>query len=144
MKKPEVVGMIQKLLFKIYIYLKDKFDPNYPTTQEEIFCTKICLALIDLPESSLTMSPISYKRFIKNEEKNIFVIITNRQISLINHIYGYNLVIEDDELYSNIIKKFDTTLEQKRLKLENEMKENIQHSLQVILEKITNSPSINE
>lgn len=144
MKKPEVVGMIQKLLFKIYIYLKDKFDPNYPTTQEEIFCTEICLALIDLPESSLTMSPISYKRFIKNEEKNIFVIITNRQITLINHIYGYNLVIEDDDLYSNIIKKFDTTLEQKRLKLENEMKENIQHSLQVILEKITNTPSINE
>lgn len=144
MKKPEVVGMISKLLFKIYIFLKEKFDPHYPITQEEIFCAKICMALIDLPGSSLTMSPISYKRFIKNKDKNIFVIIENRQISLINHVYGYNLVIEDDDLYSNIIKKFDNTLEQKRLKLENEMRENIQHSLQVILEKITSVPSTNE
>lgn len=144
MKKPEVVGMIQKLMFKIYIYLKERFDPHYPITQEEIFCTKICISLIDLPESNLTMSPISYKRFIKNEQKNIFVIINNRQISLINHIYGYNLVIEDDDLYSEIIKKFDNTLEERRLKLEDEMKKNIQHSLQVILEKITSVPLTNE
>lgn len=136
MQRPEVVGMLSKLLFKIHIYLKEKFDPKYPVSQEEIICTQICLKLINSSNSQLTMSPISNKRFIKNEDKDIFVIIDNRQISLINHVYGYNLVIEDDDMYSDIVKNFDLTLEKRRLILENEMKENIRHSLQTILEKV--------
>ena len=136
MQKPEVVCMLSKLLFKIYVFLKEKFDPKYPISQEEIICTQICLKLINSSNSQLTMSPISNKRFIKNEDKDIFVIIDNRQISLINHVYGYNLVIEDDDMYSDIVKNFDLTLEKRRLILENEMKENIRHSLQTILEKV--------
>lgn len=137
MQKPEVVGMISKVLFKIYVYLRDKFDPKYPISQEEIICSQICLALINSEKSNLTMSPISNKRFIKNEEKDIFVIINNRQITLINHVYGYNLVIEDDDMYSEITKSFDLVLEKRRQTLENEMRDNIRHSLQTILEKVT-------
>ena len=137
MQKPEVVGMISKVLFKIYVYLRDKFDPKYPISQEEIICSQICLALINSEKSHLTMSPISNKRFIKNEEKDIFVIINNRQITLINHVYGYNLVIEDDDMYSEITKSFDLILEKRRQTLENEMRDNIRHSLQTILEKVT-------
>jgi len=137
MIKPEVVGMISKLIFRLYIYLKDKFDPKYPITEEEIYCSKICLTLIDSPNSQLTMSPISYKRFIKNEEKDVFVVINNREITLINHVYGYNLMMEDENMYQNIIQKFDLTLEQKRQKFENEMRDNVRHSLKTILEKIS-------
>jgi len=39
-------------------------------------------------------------------------------------------------MYSDIVKNFDLTLEKRRLILENEMKENIRHSLQTILEKV--------
>jgi hypothetical protein len=137
MEKPKVVGMISKILFKFYIYLKEKFDPRYPTTEEEIYCSNICLTLIDSSDSYLTISPISNKRFIKNENKEIFVIINNREITLINHVYGYNLMMEDENMYQNIIQKFDLTLEQKRQKFENEMRDNVRHSLKTILEKIS-------
>jgi hypothetical protein len=95
------------------------------------------LTLIDSSDSYLTISPISNKRFIKNENKEIFVIINNREITLINHVYGYNLMMEDENMYQNIIQKFDLTLEQKRQKFENEMRDNVRHSLKTILEKIS-------
>ena len=45
-------------------------------------------------------------------------------------------MIEDDHLFNSIIEKFDDTLENKRLELEAEMKQNIKHSLQNILDKV--------
>jgi hypothetical protein len=45
-------------------------------------------------------------------------------------------MIEDDQLYNLIIEKFDGVLEARRLELEAEMKTNIKHSLQNILDKV--------
>ena len=130
------MNTLSKLLFKIYLYLKERFDPTQPATVEETFCTDICLSLIEMENSRLTYAPISNKRFIKNDSKGIFVVIDHRMINLINHVYGYNIMIEDDELYKSIIEKFDGVLEAKRLELEAEMKANIKHSLQTILDKL--------
>jgi hypothetical protein len=130
------MNQLSKLLFKIYLYLKNRFDPTPPATDEEIFCTDICLSLIGMENSRLTYAPISNKRFIKNDTKDIFVVIDHRVINLINHVYGYNIMIEDDVLFKTIIGKFDDTLENKRLELEAEMKQNIKHSLQNILDKV--------
>ena len=127
------MNQLSKLLFKIYLYLKNRFDPTPPPTDEEIFCTDICLSLIGMENSRLTYAPISNKRFIKNDTKDIFVVIDHRVINLINHVYGYNIMIEDDHLFNSIIEKFDDTLENKRLELEAEMKQNIKHSLQNLL-----------
>jgi len=130
------MNTLSKLLFKIYLYLKERFDPTQPATVEETFCTDICLSLIEMENSRLTYAPISNKRFIKNDSKGIFVVIDHRVINLINHVYGYNIMIEDDHLFNSIIEKFDDTLENKRLELEAEMKQNIKHSLQNILDKV--------
>lgn len=130
------MNTLSKLLFKIYLYLKERFDPTQPATVEETFCTDICLSLIEMENSRLTYAPISNKRFIKNDSKGIFVVIDHRMINLINHVYGYNIIVEDDDLYNSIIEKFDDTLENKRLELEAEMKQNIKHSLQTILDKL--------
>lgn len=130
------MNTLSKLLFKIYLYLKERFDPTQPATVEETFCTDICLSLIEMENSRLTYAPISNKRFIKNDSKGIFVVIDHRMINLINHVYGYNIMIEDDHLFNSIIEKFDDTLENKRLELEAEMKQNIKHSLQNILDKV--------
>ncbi len=130
------MNTLSKLLFKIYLYLKERFDPTQPATVEETFCTDICLSLIEMENSRLTYAPISNKRFIKNDSKGIFVVIDHRMINLINHVYGYNIIVEDDDLYNSIIEKFDGVLEAKRLELEAEMKANIKHSLQTILDKL--------
>ena len=142
--KKEVVGLTRRILFRIYLKLRNVLNPKSPLSQEELYCSQICLTLIGDPESHLTMSPISQKRFIINSEKDIFIIIHNRLVTIINHVYGYNMIIEDNELYGSVIKKFDLVLEKKRQDLEDDMKKNIQTSLKSILQKVKDSPSIHE
>lgn len=133
----KTLGYVPKLLYKVYLYLKEKFDPRPEVTFEEISCVKICKKLINFPNSNLTFAPKSMKRFIKNDEHGMFVVIENRIINIINHVYSYSVYIENTELYSELLEIFDDSLENRRNELENQIRKNIQHSLQDILEKIT-------
>jgi hypothetical protein len=134
----KVVGFIPKILFKIFLYLKERFDPKKPIPEEEKITIEICSKLIDLSGSKLTIAPISNKRFIKNSEKKIFIVIENNSISLVNDIYNHSVYVTNDELYHELCKKFDECLDNERLRLENEIKNNIEHSLQEILIRIQN------
>ena len=135
MTRPDPVGFVSKFLFKLHLYLQQRFDPRQPATREEVLCTQICLTLIDQPDCKLMMGPLSQKRFIKHEDKGIFVIINHRHVSVINHIYGYNLLLEDDQLFKELIEKFDHELERRRQALEDEMRAHIQDSLNTILDR---------
>lgn len=135
MKKP-VVGYISKFLFRIYLSLKEKFDPRPLITKEERCSVDICQKLIPRKTSKLNYAPKSLKRFIKNDEFNMFIVITNSTIHLINHVYSYSVYIEDRDLYDELLESFDLELEKRREELENEIVSNIQHSLDNILKKI--------
>jgi len=134
----QIVGYIPKLLFKLYLYLKNKFDPPKPPKDEELFCVQICEKLIKLEDSKLYYSPLSHKRFIRNESKDMFIVLESLTINLINHVYSYNVYIETGNLYSEIITKFDEELERRRTLLEEEIKTNIKHSLKSILDRVSN------
>ena len=134
--KNDVVGYLPKLMFKIYLHLKNKFDPKYPITDEERLCLEITKKLIENQSSILTLAPLSQKRFIKNDELRMFIMIENRVINIINHIYSYTLVIEDYDAYQKIISEFDNKLDSIRISLEAEFRLNIQSSLKNILESI--------
>jgi hypothetical protein len=125
------------LLHRFYLYLKNKFDPTTPPKEEEIYALEICKKLILSPNSKLTNAPISFKRFIKNDDYNMFIVINNRTISLINHVYSYNVFIESHEHYIDIYEMFDNEMEKRRQELEDEIKNNIKHSLKEILKKIS-------
>lgn len=133
----KISGYVPKLLFKLYLRLKEQFDNKPPTPEEVKFAIQICQKLLEFPESKLTYAPISNKRFIKNEEKNIFVVIEHRNISVVNHSYSYSLYVEDDAMYGGIIKSFDSTMESQRKTLEQEMSNNIQFTLKKVLERIS-------
>jgi hypothetical protein len=134
--KDNVVGYIPRLMFKVYLYLKNKFDPKPPITEEEKFCIEITKELINRENSVLTLAPLSQKRFIKNDELNMFIMIDNRLINIINHIYSYTLVIEDTNSYEEILSNFDKKLDSIRISLETEFRSNIQSSLKNILDSI--------
>jgi len=125
------------LLHRFYLYLKNKFDPTPPPKEEELYAVEICKKLIMNINSKLTNAPISFKRFIKNDENNMFIVINNRTITLINHVYSYNIFIEDDNNYSDICMLFDNEVEKRREEIETEIKNNIQHSLKEILRKVS-------
>jgi hypothetical protein len=132
----KVVGYIPRLLFKIYLNLKERFDPTPPIPEEEKISVQICKKLILDPDSELTFTPISGKRFIKNESKNMFIVIEHHTINLINHVYSYSIYLSSQTDYKEIIQSFDGILENKRQSLEDEIRSNIQHSLQTILKKL--------
>jgi hypothetical protein len=132
----KVVGYIPRLLFRIYLSLKEKFDPTPPIPEEEKITVEICKRLINNPESKLTYAPISNKRFVKNEEKNMFIVIEQHTINLINHVYSYSVYLSNSNEYNEIISGFDKVLEHERQSLEDEIRSNIQHSLTTILEKL--------
>ena len=116
--------------------LKERFDPTPPVPEEEKITVEICKKLISDSESELTYAPISGKRFIKNESKHMFVVIEHHTINLINHVYSYSVYLSKNSDYNEIVVSFDKILEDKRQCLEDEIRSNIQHSLQTILKKL--------
>jgi hypothetical protein len=135
MKNKQIVGYVPRLLFKIYLTLKEKFDPRPPVTPEEQCSIDICKELIPRQSSKLNYAPKSSKRFIKNDEFDMFIVINNSTIHLINHVYSYSVYIESSDLYSELLETFDLELERRREELELEITSNIQHSLKNILAK---------
>ena len=130
------MGFIPRLLYKIFLNLRERFDPKPPVPEEEKITIEICKKLIADPNSKLTYAPISNKRFIKNEDKNMFIVMETHTINMINHVYSYSVYLSDTNDYRNLTDSFDKILEAQRTSLEDEIRNNIQHSLKSILEKL--------
>ena len=124
------------IVYKFYLHLREKFNPKPEITDEERFAVEISKKIIKLDDTLLYFTPLSEKRIIKNDNKEIYVVIHQRNITIINHVYSYSIYIESDELYNSVIDIFNETLEKKREVIELEIKSNIQHSLKTISEKL--------
>jgi len=133
----KVVGFIPKILYRIFLYLKDKFDSKPEIKQEEQFCVEICKKLIEDENSELHYTPISHKRLIRNDNQDMFIVIENRVINLINHVYSYSVYIENDTFYTEVLDCFDKKIAEVQGNLEKQIRDNIQHSLKKILEKVS-------
>lgn len=136
MEKYEVVGFIPKLLFRIFLFLKDKFDPKAQITDEERFARQICDKMIIHPDSKLNFSPLTSKRIIKNETLNMYIVMENYMVHVINHVYSYSVYFQDSSAFKELIDSFDQVMEKRREVLETEIRSNIQHSLKKILDKL--------
>jgi hypothetical protein len=125
------------ILFKLFLYLKNKFDPK-PVVSEEInTSTQITLKLLDYEDTEVIYAPLSNKRFVINESKSMSITIENRVVHIINHVYSYSIYIDDNDCYRNIITKFDLISEKKKEILEEKISNNIKHSLNKILEGLS-------
>jgi len=124
------------VLYRFYLHLKEKFDPKPEITDEQRYAIQIAKRLIKLPNTHLYIAPISNKRYIKNDEKEMFIVIEGPNITLINHVYSYSVFIEYSQLLHDLMESFNITMENKRIELEIEIKKNIQHSLKNILENM--------
>lgn len=136
MDRKEVVGFVPNLLFKVFLYLRERFDPKPPIPEEEKIVFDICHKLIDDPNSKLTLAPISNKRFIKNTTKDIYVVIEKNLVSITNNIHTHSMYISDYEGIDEVIVKFDNLLDLQRITLEKEIKDRVKNTLHVILERV--------
>lgn len=112
------------------------FRPKEEKTQNEAICTAICRKMISHEDSKFMIAPLSEKRYIKNATLNLFVVLEDRQVSITNHVYHYDVKLSDRDWYK-LIRSYNEKTENLRMGYENEIKSQIVHSLSKILDKIS-------
>ena len=95
----------------------------------------ICRRLINHDSSKFLIAPLSGKRYIKNEEVDLFIIIYDNHLSITNHVYHYDVVLNQREM-DKINHMYDNKTERIRQQFENEIMGQINSSLQSIQDKL--------
>lgn len=99
----------------------------------------ICRRLINHDSSKFLIAPLSGKRYIKNEEVDLFIIIYDNHLSITNHVYHYDVVLNQREM-DKINFMYDNKTERIRQQFENEIMGQINSSLQSIQDKLLKKP----
>jgi hypothetical protein len=92
----------------------------------------ICRSIILKNNTDLLISPLSGKRYANNETLGIHIFIREDSIDIINHSYQYNIPI-CNKSHQTILNIFDGHVEMKREKMEDDIRSNVKHSLENIL-----------
>ena len=131
-----IIHRLKRKIQKKYINLirLTQFQNNVVSEYEKD-CILICKKLIKKEESILMSAPISNKKYIKNDENDIFVILDSYNVQVINHIYSYNVYLSEKS-WDYLISYFNNEIEKRREEFEKEITSNIKHSLQNILIKL--------
>lgn len=108
-----------------------------PKNEYEIEALAICKRLAGTEGSTLLMSPISGKRYIRSKDNQIHVIIEGHLVTIVNHSYSYVIPMEGKS-HERLIRMFDMEVEVRRGIMENEIRDNIKHSLSTIYKKLVN------
>ena len=128
---------VKRFIAKVAIYLSKKTNPKSVNENSKI-CLNICRRLIRDKHSKLLIAPISGKKYIKNSELGLFVIMDGGKISITNHVYHYDIFLDMKE-WEKISKIFDARTESDRQIYENEIHNQIEFSLQSILDKVSDN-----
>jgi hypothetical protein len=118
----EIYGNI---IFPLNFFLR--FENNKKLYKEE----HLSYAVIRIYNKYLLL----YKKYIRNEENDIFVILDSNNVQVINHIYSYNVLLSDKS-WEFLTSYFNNEVERRRIEFEREITSNIQHSLKNILTKL--------
>ena len=123
----------QKTYLKVVRYGTSESHKKHNDYEKE--CVTICKLLILKRNTALLISPISNKRYIKSDEKNIFIIIETQQMTIVNHSYSYTIDIFGKS-FERLSKIFDEEVEKRRQEMEREIRSNVKHSLTNIYENL--------
>lgn len=124
---------VQRFYISAYKMANPEFTLERPS--HEVECISICKKLIKIEDSILLMTPLTEKRFIKNEKMGIYVIMEKYNVQVINHIYSYNITL-GDKSWGKLIDFYNQEIEKRRHQFESEIRSNIKHSLKNILHDI--------
>jgi hypothetical protein len=128
--------LIAKLWFKKQTELNKREN-----TDNEKICSTICRKLINHQSSKFLIAPLSGKRYIKNTELGLFVILDEGKVSVTNHVYHYDVTLSFKE-FSRLTRMYDNRTERNREAYEEEIKSQIVYSLSTILDKVNNGVTV--
>jgi hypothetical protein len=104
---------------------------------------KICLKLISDKDSEFMIAPMSQKRFIINENLNLFILIDYGRVEITNHIFHYDVRLSNRD-YERITYLYDTETEKRRSNTEMTIKSNIKNTLEKVYEAISKETQKNK
>jgi len=108
---------------------------NVDSSPYENDAIRITQKLINDKDSTMLISPLSGKKYIKNDKFGMYVILHSSTIQIINHKYSYVVFISDKK-YDKIINEFNIEVENRRQVFEKEILGNIQHSMKSIIKTL--------
>jgi hypothetical protein len=131
------MGFLTKFLFKIHCFLNKYLDITPKPSEDELIICDICSKLIKIESTILSLSPISNKKFMHNDEFSIYCIIYMGTITLINDGIYYSISPENNSTIREIVDLFDQEVEKRREELEFSMRKNFNTHLQNISKKLS-------
>lgn len=129
---------IRRLPLKLSLYIKKSVYPeDYKISSAVRDAIIIFNNLVTNSESELLMHPTREKFYVKSIKYDLFVTVdaNDSELSIINHLYGYNVKISN-RILKNVTKVFLAEVEKRRLAMETEYKNNIKHSLNTLARDI--------
>lgn len=108
---------------------------NVDSSPYENDAIRITQKLINDKDSTMLISPLSGKKYIKNDKFGMYVILHSSTIQIINHKYSY-VVFVADKKYDKILQEFNIEVELRRELFEKEILGNINHSMKSIIKTI--------
>jgi hypothetical protein len=128
-------GFFNRLGRKWYRFKKSKLFKKYVFNKDEENTLLIIKKLLKNPEIKLYLDPITLERYLTYKKGEINVVISPEDGIIIgNHQYEYRVYV-NQEVYKEIVSKFDRFLHHKVVRVEKEIALNRVSSL----EKIANS-----
>jgi hypothetical protein len=119
-----------------YIYVHRLLTPkDTNTSQHENDAIRITSKLVNDMDSTMLISPLSGKKYIKNEKFGMYIILSSSTVQIINHRYSYVIFISDKK-YDKLINEFNVEVEKRRQFFEKEILGNINVSMKSILKNL--------
>lgn len=128
----KIKRLIQSLVLKA---IKSMDYSREKRSSYELECMIICKKMIRRPDSVLLLTPLTNKRYIKNDSLSIFITIDGGIVNVINHKYSY-IVPMSERTMKEVTDMFNSTVENQRKKMEEEITSNIKHSLRDISDSL--------
>jgi hypothetical protein len=124
---------IQKTGIKFYRVVNPSRSPRMNESERKASC--IFRKLLKDPESELLTSSLSEKYYIRSHDKLMLLVLENYQISISDHVCGYAVSLSEKSR-KILIETFMEESEKRRNQMEEEYKNNFQHSLNTIIKKL--------
>jgi len=100
-----------------------KREPDFNSEGARIFRN-----LLRRDDSTLLLSPIAGKRYIKSDKLDIFIKLYDKKMSIINHQFKYDIDLTHTTTY-RLENMFDLQVEKRRNQMEEEITSNVKSSL---------------
>jgi hypothetical protein len=127
---------VKYLIWAKYRKFNDTFgNENLKLNYNERICKSICHKLINQVDSKFLIAPISGQRYIKNSRLGLFIILDDRRVSITNHVYHYDVILNERD-WDRLSGMYDNKTEKIRQEFEDEMISQIKNSLSSILQRI--------